>query len=147
MDELDLKVAEIDDAVLIHFIDSEYQHENYSFNMIKNTLKDKNCINIITYQNNVAIGYISYNCVLDEAELLKIVVLKNFRSRGFGKKIMLKSIEILKNKNIKTIILEVRKNNDIALKLYEKVGFIKIHERQKYYRDGEDAYIYKLSLT
>ena len=52
----------------------------------------------------------------------------------------------LKNKGVETIFLEVRSNNMPAKKLYEKNGFIKISERQKYYSDGADADIYRLTF-
>lgn len=40
------------------------------------------------------------------------------------------------------VFLEVHFENIKAQKLYERLGFIKISERQRYYKDGGAAYVY-----
>jgi ribosomal protein S18 acetylase RimI-like enzyme len=52
----------------------------------------------------------------------------------------------MKKENVKNLELEVRIDNITAVKFYEKNGF-KIREKvEKFYPNGEDAYIMDKSL-
>lgn len=141
-----LKVADIDDLDSICYLDSEYEHEQYSIDSIRASLSDDKVITFIALEDKTPIGYVSYMYCCENADLIKIVVAKNYRGRGIGRLLMQESIIELQKMAISKIILEVRKTNKSAKVLYEKIGFKKIHERQKYYDDGEDADIYRLSL-
>ena len=50
-------------------------------------------------------------------------------------------INIAKNKNMKSITLEVNVNNNIAINLYKKYGFKEVGIRPKYYNNTDDAII------
>ena len=41
----------------------------------------------------------------------------------------------------KSVLLEVRVSNTKARKLYERFGFKIVKRKERYYMDGEDAYI------
>jgi len=56
-------------------------------------------------------------------------VLPEYRGQGVGEKLILACIAKAKTKGITRIELEVRVDNQCAIKLYEKVGFI--HEARK----------------
>jgi ribosomal-protein-alanine N-acetyltransferase len=45
------------------------------------------------------------------------------------------------------VLLEVRADNPRAQALYVRFGFEQIHVRRRYYRDGTDALIMRLTLT
>ena len=50
--------------------------------------------------------------------------------------------EIIKDaqaKKVRTITLEVRKNNEKAVNLYQKYGFKATLTKEKYYSNGDDA--------
>lgn len=146
MNNVKFEVASEKDASEIYLIDSDYEYECYSLDSIKDSLKAENNLNLIARINNDAVGYISFSSVLDEAELLKIVIKKNYRRKGIGKLLLKEAIQYLKARGLKTVFLEVRKSNCAAIVLYENMGFEKINERQNYYGIGEDANIYRLSL-
>lgn len=141
---VDIKVASIDDVDVVYNIDKECGSDSYSKEII--SLSIKNDINFIAYIDNCAVGYISCSRVLDEAEVLKIVVLKEYRRKGIASLLMKNVINKLVEVDVGVLFLEVRSDNVPAKMLYEKIGFEKIYERQKYYSDGVDAYIYRLSL-
>ena len=42
-----------------------------------------------------------------------------------------------------SMFLEVRSGNTGAIKLYEKCGFAKFGVRKNYYKDGEDAFLFR----
>ena len=149
MINLDCKVrlANASDIDIIYNLDGEYEYDRYSKELIIESVNNNSYINLIAMQGNIPVGYVSVSSVIDESEILKIVVAKDFRQKGIGYTLMCEVLGRLKNNGTRTVFLEVRSNNFPAKKLYEKNGFIKIHERQKYYNDGADADIYRLSLN
>ena len=148
MTNFDCKIidAKRSDVDIIYNLDLEYEHDRYSKELIEESLSNSSYINIIAYKNDFAVGYVSVSSVVDEGEILKIVVAKEYRKLGIGNALINDILERLKCKGVSTVFLEVRSDNIPAKKLYEKNGFVKISERQKYYNDGADADIYRLSL-
>ena len=88
---------------------------------------------------NLIVGYII--CWLSEetAHIHNIAVRKEYQNQGIGKKILEYLIENLKLDGIKSIVLEVRKNNKRAISLYKKFSFKEVSIKPKFYPDGEDA--------
>jgi [ribosomal protein S18]-alanine N-acetyltransferase len=87
------------------------------------------------------IGYIGYRLHEKQAEMMNFVVKENYQHQGYGSALFEQSLEYFKINNIKTISLEVRKNNFKARSFYEKQGFIMSHIKYKYY-DHEDGIVY-----
>ena len=84
----------------------------------------------------------------DSAELLFVYTQPKHRGSGLGGALLSHLIESLKSVgNQQAIFLEVRPSNVSAIHLYEALGWRHIDTRKHYYRDGEDAYVYKLNLT
>ena len=80
----------------------------------------------VLYQNNKIIGFISFYCNNTDnrtAFISLIAVLPEYTKKGFGKKLMEEAFEYCKNKEMKYIRLEVKKNNINALTFYQKFGF------------------------
>lgn len=146
MMDLTIRLVEQDDIESLYFIDQSYEYEKYSKNTIQDMVNNPSYKFWVACCENNIIAYISYFCIIDESELIKIVVNQEYRGKGIGHKLMIETMKLLKRNGVKKILLEVRKTNCIAKSLYEKIGFEKIHERQKYYDNNVDAEIYKLSL-
>jgi ribosomal-protein-alanine N-acetyltransferase len=65
-------------------------------------------------------------------------VLPEYRGRGIGGSLMLAcEAQIPVNR----IRLCVRPSNEVAIRLYEKLGYIRVGEWTKYYTDGESALV------
>jgi len=146
MNSLVIRLATIDDLDSVFELDQEFECDKYSKDMISDILSNPNSITLVAIVNDEIVSYCTFDTVLDEASLIKIVVTKNYRGSGIGYKLLEKSKVTLESNEVKSVYLEVRSSNNIAKKLYEKIGFNKIYSRQKYYSDGEDADIYRLSL-
>ena len=78
-----------------------------------------------------------FSSVLGEAELLSVVTERSFRRKGLGELLLKRYFDKLKADGEKTIFLEVRESNKAAISLYDKLGFVKISKRKKYY--GEET--------
>ena len=77
---------------------------------------------------------------------MNIVVKKKFRCNGIGKKLLESLINLSKETNLDSLILEVNWKNEPAINLYKKSGFKRIGTRKKYYNNVDDAIIMKLDL-
>ena len=79
------------------------------------------------------IGFINYYDLYDRFEIANIVVLENYRNQKIGSKLMQRLLDEGFEKRILNITLEVRCNNENAIKLYNKYGFKKVAIRKSYY--------------
>jgi ribosomal-protein-alanine N-acetyltransferase len=91
------------------------------------------------------VGYCVFQISGNENEILNIAVKPEERGKSYGRKLLEFIFDVSIKKDCKTIFLEVAKNNEKALSLYERLGFKKINVRKKYYAN-EDAIIMKKAL-
>ena len=93
------------------------------------------------------IGYFITLDIVDELELLKIAVGKEFQGKGYGRLLMEKVIELAEHLEMSSIFLEVRESNIPAIELYKKTGFKTIGIRPGYYvQPKEDALLMKMDV-
>ena len=88
--------------------------------------------------------------VLDEATLFNIAVHPKAQGKGIGKQLLSGLIEQLRCRDVLTLWLEVRASNQVAIQLYQSLGFNEVTVRKRYYPtpDGgrEDAIVMALYL-
>ena len=137
-----------EDLDIIYNIDNEnFVYDSYNIDTINKFFLDNNTLFLKIIQNNEIVGYSIVLLIKPDAELLKICIKENYRSLGYAKKLLDFNIDYLKKNNYDCIFLEVRSDNYNAIKLYDKLGFIKYNERKKYYKDTNvDALLYKKIL-
>lgn len=116
-------------------INSEFDNF-WNYNILKEELESKNSNYIIALDdNNKILGFAGIKVVLDEADIMNIVVNKNFRNNGIGTLLLKNIIQICESLNFTYINLEVNEENSIAIHLYENFGFEKLGLRKNYYKD------------
>lgn len=130
------RYAKNGDVFDILSLDDENFSNNFDEKFYLEYIKNQRVI-VAENQKNI-VGYILFNQILDEAEIYKIVVSKNFRNKQIAFKIMEFLLNELKKNNVKKIFLEVRKSNIPAINLYEKCGFIEIREIVDYYTNPKE---------
>lgn len=92
--------------------------------------------------NNIAVGYMGFQIILDEAYVDNIAVLPEYRRLGAARALLDNAINICISKNVSFITLEVRPSNTAALSLYQSAGFVKAGQRRGFYSSPtEDALI------
>ena len=87
-----------------------------------------------------------YQYVLDQADLIYVYVEPQHRGQKYGVLIMEKSTEYLRNIGVGVLTLEVKVSNIAAQKLYERLGFLEIDRRPRYYEGREDAIVMQKEL-
>ena len=126
--------------------DIEKVEELFNLSKIKDSIENNTFTKHYVYKDNEEIiGYINYDIIYERSELIQINVLKSRENNHIGSKLMEYMISDLKKNNVKEITLEVRIDNNKAIGLYKKYGFIEIGKREKYYQ-GIDGILMKKEL-
>lgn len=91
-------------------------------------------------------AYIGSWLTIPNAEILNLFVVEEQRGLHLGAKLVDEVIKVCKKEDIEMLSLEVRVSNEIAIKMYEKIGFKVGTIRKKYYENNEDALLMVLDL-
>lgn len=91
-------------------------------------------------------GFIVFWMMFDECQILNVVVDPASRKKGYGLLLVRQAVKDSLQKNLKRVVLDVRKSNLAAIQLYQKVGFLIASVQKSFYSNGEDAYSMELRL-
>ena len=111
----------------IHIIEHSFINKNVVENELENNPYAKYYVYVDDNQIN---GYLYYSEIYDRIEINQIEVFYKKRNQGIATKLMKKLTETVE----KDITLEVKIDNDIAIKLYKSFGFKKVAIRKGYYK-------------
>ena len=80
--------------------------------------------------------------IVGDGEITNVVTAGDMRGRGIAEKMLLKLMEQGIQMGVEAFTLEVRKSNEAAIHLYEKLGFVSEGIRKNFYEEPvEDALI------
>ena len=86
------------------------------------------------------VGFLISWHVADELHVLNVATLPLLRRCGIGRALMDEGIRYSSSQKIRIVLLEVRRSNRAAIKLYRGLAFTALGVRPGYYADnGEDA--------
>ncbi len=77
----------------------------------------------------------------DTADVLTVAVAPASRRSGVGRELTRALREALVARGAAAVLLEVRRDNEPARRLYEGLGFVPTTVRRRYYGDGQDALV------
>ena len=99
-------------------------------------------IYFVAIKDDKVIGYAGMWLKMRQCHITTVVVDENHRGKGTGMSLVIRLLrEAIKYKASHSI-LEVKKSNAVAIKLYKKLGFKEIGIRKNYYvEDNEDAVV------
>lgn len=135
---IQMNVSDIDEVINL---EKTHNIHILTKNILESDLKKKNNYYLIAKSNNMTLGYVGISYILDTADIISIVVSKDYTRKGIASLLLNSIYEFCKENNISRIMLEVRESNIVAQNLYLKHGFTKISERKNYYEGKENAYI------
>ena len=88
------------------------------------------------------VGYAGRWWIEEEGHITNVAVMPGYRNRKNGQGIVDVMLDFTSGEGIRHHTLEVRRSNEAAIKLYEKMGFRTEGVRRGYYlNNGEDALI------
>lgn len=107
----------------------------WTYQILKEELESENSSYLIARMDDEIIGFAGIKVVLDEADIMNIVIKKNYRNQGVGTLLLENLISLAKRLNLKSLSLEVSEKNLPAIHLYQKFGFESLGVRKNYYQD------------
>lgn len=128
---------------------SAIENECFSVPWTKRSIKSQiltegSVFSLVCTDDGTPAGYICGQCVADECELYRIAVLPAYRRLGAADMLMAEFIAVCQGKGVRSIFLEVRRDNEPAKRLYEKHGFTAVGLRKNYYTEPIcDALIFR----
>jgi ribosomal-protein-alanine N-acetyltransferase len=76
-----------------------------------------------------------------KGHIVSVAVLQALRNKGVGTALIEAGMKGMIDYGASEFFLEVRKTNEEAIGVYEKLGYSVRRVLRAYYRDGEDAYL------
>jgi ribosomal-protein-alanine N-acetyltransferase len=83
-------------------------------------------------------GYCSYRLVADELQINNVAVRPEHRGKGYGRVLVRSALDHGRAASALTALLEVRRSNLAAQRLYLGMGFVQVGERPRYYSHPEE---------
>lgn len=111
---------------------------------LEETLQTPNHFVVLVKKQTHLLAFALFTCVLDEATLDYIAVSSPFQRQGIAFSLLDYAIKKLQEMDMRAIFLEVRQDNQAAVRLYEKCDFEVIRTRLNYYhRPTQNALVMK----
>jgi len=102
---------------------------------------------IIAEKEKRIIGYCGVWVVIDEAHITNIAILPEFRGKKIGESLLRTAMKYARMRGAGKMSLEVRQSNEVAQRLYRKLGYEPGGIRKNYYTDNyEDALVMWVKL-
>jgi ribosomal-protein-alanine N-acetyltransferase len=151
-------LREVPEVVILPMLDSDLpdvaaiEQKSYTFPWSENIFRDCLRVGYTCRALDLAgqiIGYGVMSLGAGEAHILNVCVRDEYRTVGFGRRLLEHLLERAAAAGVSEAFLEVRPSNLAAIRLYQKLGFEQIGIRRGYYQapDGrEDAIVLKLGL-
>ena len=127
------------DIKQVILLEEQFLGESLGKEMILNELDNPNVCFLSAKDNEKVIGYIGAYTFDDSMEILNFVVDEAYQRQGVGS-LLFNTLLNMYDKT-KSIVLEVRYNNEKGISFYKKNNFNVISIRKHYYKNGDDAIV------
>ena len=137
------RLATEDDLDEILKIEEEANPSGWSRNsFLRSIQNDEDEIWVLTDDetDSVLIGFMVFRLQKPEVHILELAIAQEHRRNSFGTKLLRFLVKYVYKQGVEVVHLEVRANNAAAVKFYQKIGFVIVHKKTKYYSNGDDAY-------
>lgn len=125
---------------------AQLERENFSMpwseNVLTAELRNPLALWLVAVLDDEVVGYVGAQIVPDEADMMNIAVSSTHRRKGVARGLILELLDQLKEQGVRSLSLEVRASNSVAITLYDGLGFHQVGRRPGYYKmPKEDALI------
>lgn len=132
---------------------SDIERRSYEFPWSHGVFRD--CLlagyrSIVLIRENRVAGYGILSVAAGEAHILNLCIDPEFRSLGYGERLLEELLFRARAASVREVFLEVRPSNETALALYRKKGFYQVANRPAYYQSHqgrEDAAVLAKKLV
>ncbi len=136
---------------VIHAIEQRGYPYPWSLKILQDTLKAGTACHGLIGHDDRLLAYAFVNTAAGEAQLLNLCVDPDHQGKGLGRRMMLHLLALAREEFCTILLLEVRRSNTPARRLYESLGFNTLGVRKGYYPNGpgatEDALVMGFEIT
>ncbi|MDD2384111.1 MAG: N-acetyltransferase [Sulfurospirillaceae bacterium] len=94
---------------------------------------------LIIKMNHIIAGYLLFFTYKQGLRVYSLATQKSLRGKQIAQHLLLHVKKLADTLNKSYITLEVREDNEIAINLYQKMGFVKVKYLHNYYLNGIDG--------
>lgn len=139
---MDIKIAKIQDKEELEKIQNEclekLEHQDFDF-----ILKNHNFVVLKGEIQGQIVGFVSASFSFEQCDVLQVCVCEKFRRKGLGKELLTSFENIMKEKGVCELFLEVNEKNLSAIALYNSMNFSFLSKRKKYYGENDAIVMHK----
>jgi ribosomal-protein-alanine N-acetyltransferase len=128
-----------EDIPQVVLLEEQFLGETLGSEMLENELENEFMCFLSAKDNKKVLGYIGAYVINGELEILNFVVDGLHQRTGIGT--LLFNELLNRYPDAKTIVLEVREQNEKGINFYKKNNFNVISKRKHYYKNGDDALV------
>jgi [ribosomal protein S18]-alanine N-acetyltransferase len=93
----------------------------------------------VVRRNSSVVAFLATWLVADELHVLNIATHPLHRREGHARALLHHALAFARTKEVRLVLLEVRRSNAAAIGLYRAIGFSAMGLRERYYSNDEDA--------
>lgn len=135
-----MEESDLDDVLSIEASSRQTSWSRQSFiEEIKNPLSFCFLLREERESTGQVLGFICFQVIDEESQLLNLGVHSRYRQRGSGKQLMRFYIDFCEQRNVKIFYLETGVSNQAAIHLYRSFGYYRTGVRSKFFQGKEDA--------
>ena len=128
-----------EDVEAVFLLESVCFPDPWSRKSIRSTLREDRSFMLVAEENGIICGYLNSTYLFEELNLNRIAVSPDFRRRRVGASLLGGLVDFCASHGLTRLMLEVRKGNLPARRLYESFGFISLGERKNFYQNPPEA--------
>ena len=148
LSELSIDDMKVEDLPEIVSIETASFTTPWSETLFYNEIFKAIAVSRVAKIDGKVVGHLCANVILDEGHILNLAVHPEFRGLGIASSLIKEMIDIMRDRNCRSVFLEVRISNEQARIMYQKLGFSLLGTRKNYYISPfEDAVIMVLRLS
>lgn len=125
-----------DDLAMVSDIERRSYEFPWSHGVFRDCLLAGYRCSVLIRDERVA-GYGILSVAAGEAHILNLCIDPEFRSMGYGERLLDTLLSHARGATVREVLLEVRPSNTTALALYRKKGFFQVANRPAYYQSHE----------
>lgn len=111
--------------------------ERWSAQALAETIAQPTTIGLSVEDEEEIAGFILVQRVAPDAEILTLAVRPSARRRGIAKTLLKRSLDLLGQRGVGRLMLDVAADNVGAVRFYERMGFLADGRRPNYYQREE----------
>ena len=141
---------QLPDIEQIHQLDRQASLFAWTLKNFQDCWQSEHTGKVICDVNGLIVGFIILQKVVDELHILNIAVRPSYQRQGIATQLLEQTLDFADNNNCYVISLEVRRSNEGAQRVYQRVGVNEISVRKDYYpaeKGREDAILMALDRS